>query len=72
MTESIERYCVGGYREYAPPPALTHCCEALWTHQTARGPAIDGAAHRVLPDIGISLAFQGFRNDNGEPIDWEP
>jgi AraC-like DNA-binding protein len=69
---SSARYRVGGYREFAPPPALTDCCAALGTHQTPGGPARDVAAHRVLPDVGISLAFQGFRTDAGEPVAWEP
>src|SRR3954466_7435256 len=66
------RLRLGGYREYAPPPALALCCESLWTHDTPPGPAVERAAHRVLPDLGLSLGFQGFRRDDGEPFDWAP
>jgi AraC-like DNA-binding protein len=66
------RHRLGGYREYAPPAALADCAEALWSHETPRGPAVEGAVHRVLPDPGVSLAFRGFRRDDGEPIDWSP
>jgi len=30
------------------------------------------APHRVLPDLGVSLAFQGFRAGDGTPVDWAP
>jgi AraC-like DNA-binding protein len=66
------RQVLGGYREYAPPPLLAGCVESLWTHQTPRRSVVEAAAHRVLPDLGISLAFQGFRRDNGEPFEWAP
>lgn len=66
------RHRLGGYREYAPPPALADCAEALWIHETPRGRPVDRAAHRVLPDLGISLGFLGFRSTDGEPIDWSP
>jgi AraC-like DNA-binding protein len=63
---------LGGYREYAPPPALAHCAEALFVHRTPYYPATGAAAHRVLPDPAVSIGFMGFRRDNGEPIDWTP
>jgi len=63
---------LGGYREYAPPAALAHCAEALFVHETPCDPAVGATAHLVLPDPGVSVAFMGFRRDNGEPIDWTP
>ena len=66
------RHRLGGYREYEPPPALADCAEAVWMHETPCGPSLDRAAHRVLPDLGISLAFLGFRSAGGEPVNWSP
>jgi AraC-like DNA-binding protein len=63
---------LGGYREYAAPAALAHCAEALFVHETPCDPSVGAAAHLVLPDPGVSVAFMGFRRDNGEPIDWTP
>jgi AraC-like DNA-binding protein len=71
-TDGGTKHRLGGYREYAPPLALAHCAEALWIHETPPGPTADRAAHRVLPDPGISLGFLGFRSADGEPIDWSP
>jgi AraC-like DNA-binding protein len=70
--DAVMKHRVGGYREYGPPPSLAHCAEAVWIHETPHGPADDGATHRVLPDLGISLAFQGFRGADGTPTHWSP
>jgi AraC-like DNA-binding protein len=70
----VTRLRLGGYREYAPPAAMAHFCDALWMHRTTTAPAqaSPGAAHRVLPGLGVSLAFQGFRADDGTPIATSP
>lgn len=65
------RHRLGGYREYAPPAALADCVESVWIHRTPPD-APTQAPHRVLPDLGVSLAFQGFRAEDGTPIDWAP
>ena len=68
--DSTERYKVGGYSEFAPPPALTDCVESVWTHQTPRDLEASRAAHRVLPDLGVSIGFLGFRDGGGRPGAW--
>ena len=66
------RHRVGGYQEFAPPPEIADFCEALWIHRTPDGPAVPGAAHRVLPDLAVSVAFQTFRGDDGLPVNGGP
>jgi len=66
------RHRVGGYQEFAPPPEIADFCEALWIHRTPDGPAVPGAAHRVLPDLAVSIAFQTFRDGNGRPVNGTP
>lgn len=66
------RHRVGGYQEFAPPPELADFCEALWIHRTPDGPAIPGAAHRVLPELAVSIAFQTFRDAQGLPVNGGP
>jgi AraC-like DNA-binding protein len=66
------RHRVGGYQEFAPPPEIADFCEALWIHRTPDGPAVRGAAHRVLPDLAVSIAFQTFRDAGGRPVNGGP
>jgi hypothetical protein len=66
------RHAIGGYREFAPPAMAAGFCEAVWIHRTPRDAVSGGAAHRVLPDLGVSLAFQGFRAEDGRPVDAAP
>ena len=65
-------HVIGGYREFAPGAEATGFCESVWIHQTPDGLAPAGAAHRVLPELGVSLAFQGFRDADGRPRAWSP
>ena len=65
-------HAIGGYREFAPPADAADCCEAVWIHRTPRAGVAGGSTHRVLPDMGVSLAFQGFRRDDGTAIDAAP
>jgi AraC-like DNA-binding protein len=65
------RHRLGGYHEYAPPAALADCVESVWIHRTPADAPVQ-APHRVLPDLGVSLAFQGFRAEDGRPLDWAP
>jgi methylphosphotriester-DNA--protein-cysteine methyltransferase len=65
-------HVIGGYREFAPSAEAAGFCESVWIHQTPDGPAPVGAAHRVLPEMGVSLAFQGFRDPDGCPRAWSP
>jgi AraC-like DNA-binding protein len=62
------RHRIGGYREYGPSAETAFFCEAFWTHHTPHGDAIQGAAHRVLPDPAVSVAFQAHRDDSGRPV----
>ena len=55
-------HAVGGYRESPPPSDLAFGVEALWTHETAPGPA---TIHRVVPDPAVSLCFTGVRDAHG-------
>jgi AraC-like DNA-binding protein len=68
----VTRHQLGGYREYGAPPEIAMCCEALWTHCTPLGPVSGVTVHHVLPEIAVSLAFQGFRDEDGRPRDWAP
>src|SRR3954465_8440884 len=72
VAEYTTRYRIAGYCEYAPPAALASCCEALWTRRTPRTGPTDATIHRVLPEMGVSLLFQGFRDDRGVPISGGP
>ena len=62
------RHRLGGYREFLPPAVLGTAVESVWTHLTDpdAGPE---AAHRVLPDPALSLAFACRREPGGRPID---
>jgi AraC-like DNA-binding protein len=71
-SDSPERHRVGGYTEFAPPPPLSDCVEAVWTHATPRSLEAPRAGHRVLPDLGVSLGFFGFRDEDGRPDRWSP
>ena len=65
-------HVIGGYREFAPGAEAVDFCESVWIHQTPYGPSPAGAGHRVLPELGVSLAFQGFRDADGRPRAWSP
>ena len=71
-TDAETRHILGGYREYAAAAPLADCVESLWVHQTPSAPVVNGAAHRVLPDPGVSVGFLGFRDATGAPVDWAP
>jgi AraC-like DNA-binding protein len=60
---------VGGYREVAPPPDLEHVVDASWVYETPSVSA-DAAAvtHRVLPELGISLFFECWRDSAGRVL----
>ena len=62
------RHRLGGYREFLPPAALAAAVESVWTHLTASDAGPE-AAHRVLPDPALSLAFGCRREPGGRPID---
>jgi AraC-like DNA-binding protein len=72
LNASTPIHVVGGYREFVPPADAADCCEAIWIHRTPRTGVDRGSTHRVLPDMGVSLAFQGFRRDDGAPFDTVP
>ncbi len=64
------RHRIGGYREFDADAAAQSFCDAYWTHRTPPGPAVDGAAHRVLPDPAVSVAFWCIGRDaRGLPLD---
>jgi len=64
------RHRIGGYCEYAPDAGAPRFCEAFWTHRTPPGPVADGAAHRVLPDPAVSVAFWCLGRDRrGAPLE---
>ena len=65
-------HVIGGYREFTPRAEAAAFCESVWIHQTPYGPAPPGAGHRILPETGVSLAFQGYRDADGGPRDWSP
>lgn len=47
---------MGGYAEFAPPPDLSPCVEAVWTYRTpTEGPP---PQHRVLPHVGVSVCLE--------------
>jgi len=54
---------LGGYREYAPPADLRHVVDVIWVY------ARPAAAHRVLPEGGISLCFESRRDAAGAVLD---
>jgi AraC-like DNA-binding protein len=58
---------VGGYRELAPPPGLAHVVDASWVYAAPHGvPArAAGTTHRVLPELGVSLYFECWRDVSG-------
>lgn len=58
------RHQIGGYQEFTPSPEAAFFCEAFWTHQ-AGADAAPGAAHRVLPDPAVSVAFRVHRDSAG-------
>jgi AraC-like DNA-binding protein len=64
---------IGGYREYAPPPGAAAFCEAIWIHETPPDAVGgEGSAHRVLPDMGVSVAYQAVRDEDGRPVHGAP
>jgi AraC-like DNA-binding protein len=61
------RHRIGGYCEYDPSAEAAFFSEAFWTHHTPPGNPVDGAAHRVLPDPALSVAYWAQRDDRGRP-----
>jgi AraC-like DNA-binding protein len=59
------RHRIGGYCEFDPSVEAAFFCEAFWTHHTPVGDALEGAAHRVLPDPALSVAWWAQRDDHG-------
>jgi AraC-like DNA-binding protein len=54
------RHEIGGYREFAPPPALAAAVEAVWIHRSP-----EAGMHLVLPDPALNLAFRCRRLPGG-------
>ena len=54
------RHEIGGYREFAPPPALAAAAEGVWIHRSAVA-----GMHLVLPDPALNLAFRCRRLPDG-------
>ena len=54
------RHQIGGYREFAPPPALAAAAEGVWIHRSS-----GAGMHLVLPDPALNLAFRCRRLDDG-------
>ena len=54
------RHEIGGYREFAPPPALAAAAEGVWIHRSAVA-----GMHLVLPDPALNLAFRCRRLADG-------
>ena len=60
---------VGGYVELAAPPGLEHVVDASWVYETPvatkHAPAV---THRILPELGISLFFECWRDSTGRVL----
>ncbi|NIP59251.1 MAG: helix-turn-helix domain-containing protein [Gemmatimonadetes bacterium] len=58
---------LGGYREYRPPPDLRDVVQVVWVYARSPGgdPGSPDPRHRVLPDPGVSVAFQCLRDRDG-------
>src|SRR6185503_3117257 len=58
---------LGGYREYAPPPDLERIIDVTWVYALPFGGAVAdvGAQHRLLPELGVSLFFNCWRDEAG-------
>lgn len=69
---SVPRHRIGGYREFSPAPIAARVCEAVWSHHASAGPLVRGAAHRVLPEMAVSIAFMTSRAGSGLPADGGP
>ncbi len=60
---------VGGYRELAAPPGLEHVVDASWVYETpAALTRAHAVTHRVLPELGISLFFECWRDSTGRVL----
>jgi AraC-like DNA-binding protein len=60
---------VGGYRELAAPPGLEHVVDASWVYETPVAPAhAPAVTHRILPELGISLFFECWRDSTGRVL----
>jgi len=68
---SVLRHRIGGYREFAPTREAARVFEATWSHHAPPGPLARGAAHRVLPEMAVSVAFMTSRSADGAPRDGE-
>jgi AraC-like DNA-binding protein len=62
------RHRIGGYREYVPAAGAAAACEAFWTHHGGDMVPVD-AAHRVLPDPAVSVAFRARRDNAGAVLE---
>lgn len=62
---------LGGYREYRPPPELREVVDVVWAYArpAGRAPGSPGPRHRVLPDPGVSVAFECLRDRDGRVSD---
>lgn len=66
---AVPRQRVGGYVELAAPAMIADCAEAVWLHRTPLSYDVRDAAHRVLPDPSLCLAFTCRRDADGRPRD---
>lgn len=62
------RHRIGGYCEFDPSVEAAFFCEAFWTHHTPPGNPVAGAAHRVLPDPALSVAYWAQSDEHGCPV----
>ena len=60
---------VGGYCELAAPPGLEHVVDASWVYETPIAPTLaPSVTHRILPELGISLFFECWRDSTGRVL----
>lgn len=60
-------YRLGGYAEFAAPEDLREVVDCIWLYESPE----DDAAHRVLPDLNVSVALYCTRGANGAITDAE-
>jgi AraC-like DNA-binding protein len=65
--ERIRR--VGGYDEFAPPRDLAGVVGASWTYALPETVENRRHSHRILPELGVTLFFQCWRDGTGRVID---
>ena len=66
------RHQIGGYQEFAVPADTAFFAEACWIHRGPAGSPPAGSAHRVLPEFGVSVAFDVVRSEDGRPLNGVP